>query len=134
MTSDEGLNAYGAVTWGQPFIYQGFNEHVGFMHTTSTLDAVDEFAETVTQKNGKYFYRYGNEDRPRGGQAGDHASTAPPTAAWPDACSPPTPPTTVPIVREEGRQVDQLCHDEQAGGGAGAKLAAHQGRTIMRPI
>jgi len=64
MTSDEGLNAYGAVTWGQPFIYQGFNAHVGFMHTTSTLDAVDEFAETVTQKNGKYFYRYGNEDRP----------------------------------------------------------------------
>ena len=64
MTSDEGLNAYGAVTWGQPFIYQGFNEHVGFMHTTSTLDAVDEFAETVMQKNGKYFYRYGSEDRP----------------------------------------------------------------------
>jgi acyl-homoserine-lactone acylase len=64
ITSDEGLNAYGAVTWGQPFIYQGFNEHVGFMHTTSTLDAVDEFAETVTQKDGKFFYRYGNEDRP----------------------------------------------------------------------
>jgi acyl-homoserine-lactone acylase len=64
MTSDEGLNAYGAVTWGQPFIYQGFNEHAGFMHTTSTLDAVDEFAETVTQKNGKYFYRHGNEERP----------------------------------------------------------------------
>jgi hypothetical protein len=26
MVSDEGLNAYGAVTWGQFFIYQGFNE------------------------------------------------------------------------------------------------------------
>ncbi len=26
MTSDEGLNAYGASTWGQFFIYQGFNE------------------------------------------------------------------------------------------------------------
>ncbi|HEY0266319.1 MAG TPA: penicillin acylase family protein, partial [Rhizomicrobium sp.] len=64
MTSDEGLNAYGAVTWGQPFIYQGFNEHAGFMHTTSTLDAVDEFAETVTQKDGKWFYKYGNEERP----------------------------------------------------------------------
>lgn len=64
MTSDEGLNAYGAVTWGQPFIYQGFNEHVGFMHTTSTLDAVDEFAETVIQKNGKFFYRFGKEERP----------------------------------------------------------------------
>ena len=64
MSSDEGLNVYGAVTWGQPFIYQGFNEHVGFMHTTSYSDRVDEFAETVTQKDGKYFYRYGTEERP----------------------------------------------------------------------
>ncbi|HWX89864.1 MAG TPA: penicillin acylase family protein, partial [Rhizomicrobium sp.] len=64
MSSDEGLNAYGAVTWGQPFIYQGFNEHVGFMHTTSYSDRVDEFTETVTQKDGKYFYRYGKQERP----------------------------------------------------------------------
>ena len=64
MSSDEGLNAYGAVTWGQPFVYQGFNPHIGFMHTTSTLDAVDEFAETVTRKDGRYFYRYGKEERP----------------------------------------------------------------------
>ena len=26
VTSGEGLNAYGAATWGQFFIYQGFNE------------------------------------------------------------------------------------------------------------
>src|SRR5581483_3883652 len=32
MVSDEGLNAYGASTWGQFFIYQGFNDHVGWMH------------------------------------------------------------------------------------------------------
>jgi len=64
MTSDEGLNAYGAVTWGQPFIYQGFNPHIGFMHTTTSMDRFDEFAETVTQKNGKWFYKYGSEDRP----------------------------------------------------------------------
>ena len=64
MSSDEGLDAYGAVTWGQPFIYQGFNEHLGFMHTSTTLDAVDEFAEDVSQKDGKWFYRYGNEERP----------------------------------------------------------------------
>src|SRR5262249_6006960 len=42
VTSDEGLNAYGAVTWGQIFIYQGFNQHVGWMHTSSGVDAVDE--------------------------------------------------------------------------------------------
>jgi acyl-homoserine-lactone acylase len=46
MSSDEGLDAYGAVTWGQFFIYQGFNEHAGWMHTSSGVDAVDEYAET----------------------------------------------------------------------------------------
>ena len=46
MTSDEGLNAYGAATWGQFFIYQGFNAHAGWMHTSSGVDNVDEFAET----------------------------------------------------------------------------------------
>jgi hypothetical protein len=47
MTSDEGLNAYGAVTWGQFFVYQGFNERTGWMHTSSGVDAVDEYLETV---------------------------------------------------------------------------------------
>jgi acyl-homoserine-lactone acylase len=64
MVSQQGLNAYGAVTWGQFFIYQGFNERAGWMHTSSGVDAVDEYLETVTQKNGKYFYRYGKEERP----------------------------------------------------------------------
>ncbi len=64
MTSDAGLDAYGAVTWGQFFIYQGFNHHVGWMHTSTTADVVDEFAETIEQKDGKPFYRYGKELRP----------------------------------------------------------------------
>ena len=64
MASDEGLNAYGAVTWGQFFIYQGFNEHVGWMHTSSGVDAVDEYLETVVKKDGHYYYKYGNEERP----------------------------------------------------------------------
>lgn len=64
MVSQEGLDAYGAVTWGQFFVYQGFNEHVGWMHTSSGVDAVDEYVETVTGKNGHVFYRYGNEERP----------------------------------------------------------------------
>ena len=63
VTSDEGLNAYGAATWGQFFIYQGFNEHAGWMHTTSTVDAVDEFAETILQRDGQTFYRHGAETR-----------------------------------------------------------------------
>jgi acyl-homoserine-lactone acylase len=64
MTSDEGLNAYGAATWGQFFIYQGFNERVGWMHTSSGVDVVDEFLETVTERDGQFFYRYGAGERP----------------------------------------------------------------------
>jgi acyl-homoserine lactone acylase PvdQ len=63
MVSDEGLNAYGAVTWGQFFCYQGFNEHAGWMHTSSGVDAVDEYLETVVKKGDHYFYQYGTEER-----------------------------------------------------------------------
>src|SRR6516225_2237460 len=61
MTSQEGLNAYGAVTWGQFFIYQGFNDRAGWMHTSSGVDAIDEYLENVTNKNGRYYYKYGSE-------------------------------------------------------------------------
>jgi acyl-homoserine-lactone acylase len=64
VSSEEGLDAYGAATWGQFFIYQGFNDRAGWMHTSSGVDAVDEFLETIEQKDGKLFYRYGNELRP----------------------------------------------------------------------
>jgi acyl-homoserine-lactone acylase len=64
MVSREGLDAYGVVTWGQFFIYQGFNDRVGWMHTSSGVDAVDEYLETVSSKDGHYFYKYGNEERP----------------------------------------------------------------------
>ena len=64
VTSDEGLNAYGAVTWGQFFIYQGFNAHTGWMHTTSGVDDLDEYLETVSKKGDGFVYRYGSQDRP----------------------------------------------------------------------
>ncbi len=64
MTSEEGLNAYGAVTWGQFFIYQGFNDRAGWMHTSSGVDAIDEYLETVTKKGDRFSYKYGNEERP----------------------------------------------------------------------
>lgn len=63
MVSEEGLNAYGAVTWGQFFIYQGFNENTGWMHTSSRADAIDEYLETITQKEDGYYYLYGEEER-----------------------------------------------------------------------
>jgi acyl-homoserine-lactone acylase len=64
MTSDEGLNAYGAVTWGQFFVYQGFNERAGWMHTSSGADNIDEYAETIVRRGDSVFYRYGSELRP----------------------------------------------------------------------
>jgi acyl-homoserine-lactone acylase len=63
MVSEEGLNAYGAVTWGQFFVYQGFNERAGWMHTSGGGDVIDEYLETVTEKDGKYFYKYGAGER-----------------------------------------------------------------------
>jgi acyl-homoserine-lactone acylase len=63
MTSEEGLNAYGAATWGQFFVYQGFNPRTGWMHTTSGADGVDEYLETVTKKADGYVYKYGSEER-----------------------------------------------------------------------
>ncbi|MEQ9402043.1 MAG: acylase [Cyclobacteriaceae bacterium] len=62
--SEEGLNAYGAVTWGQFFVYQGFNETTGWMHTSTYTDVMDEFVETVTETEDGFFYQYGDEQRP----------------------------------------------------------------------
>jgi acyl-homoserine-lactone acylase len=58
MQSEEGLNAYGAVTWGQFFIYQGFNEFCGWMHTSNNVDIADAYAEKVTKTNKGLFYEY----------------------------------------------------------------------------
>jgi|CZKI01.1.fsa_nt_gi acyl-homoserine lactone acylase PvdQ len=63
MVSEQGLDAYGAVTWGQFFVYQGFNERAGWMHTSSGVDAVDEYLEAVHERDGSFHYRYGGGDR-----------------------------------------------------------------------
>jgi len=64
MVSEEGLNAYGAVTWGQFFIYQGFNEKTGWMHTSTYVDVIDEFVEEVKEQDGELVYQYGEATRP----------------------------------------------------------------------
>jgi acyl-homoserine lactone acylase PvdQ len=64
MVSEEGLNAYGALTWGQFFVYQGFNDRAGWMHTSSGVDNIDEYAETIIKKGNSVFYKYGAEERP----------------------------------------------------------------------
>jgi acyl-homoserine lactone acylase PvdQ len=63
VNSKEGLNAYGAVTWGQFFVYQGFNEKTGWMHTSTYTDVMDEYLETIFKKGDSLYYRYGTEER-----------------------------------------------------------------------
>ena len=64
VVSNEGLNAYGAVTWGQMFVYQGFNPYCGWMHTSSNVDVADVYAEKIIKKDDKYFYEYEGKLKP----------------------------------------------------------------------
>ena len=64
MVSEEGLNAYGAVTWGQFFVYQGFNEHCGWMHTSSAVDAADTYIEKISTKENGWVYEYDGKEKP----------------------------------------------------------------------
>jgi len=63
VVSEEGLNAYGAVTWGQFFVYQGFNDKTGWMHTSTGTDIIDEFLEIVEPSQSGLTYKYGEENR-----------------------------------------------------------------------
>lgn len=54
--SEEGLSVYGAVTWGQFFIYQGFNPYNGWMHTSSEVDVADAYLETTRDNKGQIEY------------------------------------------------------------------------------
>jgi acyl-homoserine-lactone acylase len=64
MISEEGLNAYGAATWGQFFIYQGFNEHVGWMHTSGYTDVADLYEEKISKTNKGWVYEYDKKFMP----------------------------------------------------------------------
>src|ERR1700749_3778763 len=64
METEEGLHVYGACTWGQFFVYQGFNPHCGWMHTSSNADVGDLYAEKVSKKDGKWYYEYNGQQKP----------------------------------------------------------------------
>ena len=64
MGSEEGLDAYGAVTWGQFFVYQGFNDRAGWMHTSSGVSQLSFYLETVGKKGERFYYKYGKEEIP----------------------------------------------------------------------
>lgn len=64
MVSEEGLNVYGASTWGNFFVYQGFNEYCGWMHTSSYADVADLYQEKVTKQGDSYTYQYDGRQLP----------------------------------------------------------------------
>jgi acyl-homoserine lactone acylase PvdQ len=64
MVSEEGLDAYGAVTWGQFFVYQGFNDRAGWMHTSSGVSQLSFYLESVEKKGDRFYYRYGKDELP----------------------------------------------------------------------
>ena len=96
MTSGEGLNAYGASTWGQFFIYQGWNAQTGWMHTTSGVDNVDEFAETVVGDGARALLSLRQGAAPGHRHAGDHRLPHGGRQHWRRGPSPPIAPTTAP--------------------------------------
>ena len=132
MVSDEGLNAYGALTWGQFFVYQGFNDRAGWMHTSSGVDNIDEYLETVTKNGDGSTYKYGVEERPVVDERRSRSRTSR-AAAWRRSSSRSSAHTTDPIVREAERQVGQRAHDAGADEGADAVVLADQGDEATRP-
>src|SRR5690606_24155987 len=52
--SGEGLNVYGAVTWGQFFVYQGFNPYCGWMHTSSFVDVAALYIEKLKKQGDQW--------------------------------------------------------------------------------
>ncbi len=130
MVSEEGLNAYGAVTWGQFFVYQGFNDRAGWMHTSSGADAIDEYVETVTERGGRYFYKYGGQERP--------VETREVTVRYRTAGGMAEKKFTIyrtvhePVIFPPGRERKMGDHPADAGAGEGADaiLHAHQGEKL----
>ncbi len=64
VTSDAGLNAYGAATWGQFFIYQGFNAKAGWMHTPAASTMSMSSPRRSPPAGRRRSYRYGDKQRP----------------------------------------------------------------------
>lgn len=64
VNSETGMNVYGAVTWGQFFVYQGFNQYGGWMHTSSQVDVSDMYQEKVEMRQGIPYYLLDGTWRP----------------------------------------------------------------------
>ena len=114
VTSDEGLDAYGAATWGQFFLYQGFNERLGWMHTSSGVDNVDFFRDRSCARTTRYYYRYGRELRPVPRDPDRHSAIATDDGNVNATGSPSTAPTMDRSSSRKGRPLDQHRADAAA--------------------
>jgi len=91
------------LTWGQFLIYQGFNERAGWMHTSSGVDNIDEYLETVTKKDDGFTYKYGTEERPLKASK-NHRAVQKRPPGWRKGSSPSTGTHHGPVVREADGQ------------------------------
>ena len=101
MVSEEGLNAYGALTWGQFFIYQGFNDRAGWMHTIERRGRHRRVPRDGRQEG----RRLGLPLR-HGGAAGDRARPSPCRTRPPAACRSATSPSTARTTDRSSAQAD----------------------------
>ena len=131
MTSDEGLNAYGAATWGQFFIYQGFNANAGWMHTSTGVDNVDEFAETIVPaRTAASSTATATQLRPVTTSRRSPCRTAPRTARWRSAASPSIATHHGPIVREADGKWIAFALMNKPVEALQQSLPAHQGARL----
>ena len=131
MVSEEGLNAYGAVTWGQFFIYQGFNDaprldaHLGRRRRHRRIPGNGASSATASSSTST-----ATASAPL--RAVTSRCRTRPRTAWPAAASPPTSRHHGPVVRAAGRQVGGGAHDGRPDARARAVLRPHQGAQLRR--
>ena len=131
VTSDEGLNAYGAATWGQMFIYQGFNEHCGWMHTSSAVDQIDEYLETVVEERRQVFLQV-RQRRASGDNVERSKFRTPRPAGMAEKTFTVYRTQHGPIIRAQDGKWVSVAHDVRASEGADAIIQTHKGEELCR--
>ena len=132
MSSDEGLDAYGAATWGQFFIYQGFNQHIGWMHTSTGVDSGRRIRGNhraegrqavlpLRQGTAPGHHTRDRDSLPRERRLDEVSARSPRTS----------PITGRSCATDDGKWIAEALMNT-ADPRAGAELPAHQGTAIMR--
>ena len=105
---------------------------VGWMHTSSGVDVVDEFTETIVRRDGRLFYRYGSEERPLAPRTSSSSAIARRRRRSGRARG-----STIyrthhgPIVRASRRPLGRIRADAPAGRGAAASPSCAPRRATL---